>query len=134
VCPNHCRPPLWRIGFSSSAHWLSYTEYIMCKLSFIHLVNENYSIISLLLLFSSIFSATVYVNSQLDLLCAGSTHLHLFLTPIVITLIRNHKIVGSLCYTDCWDDQPMHWYMTTSVCVSYDIRDLHTYITELYQH
>jgi hypothetical protein len=48
----------------------------MCKLSFIHLVNENSSILSLLLLFSSIFSATVYVNSQLDLLCAGSTHLH----------------------------------------------------------
>jgi hypothetical protein len=48
----------------------------MCKLSIIHLVNENSSILSLLLLFSSIFSATVYVNSQLDLLCAGSTHLH----------------------------------------------------------
>jgi hypothetical protein len=40
------------------------------------LVNENSSILSLLLLFSHIFSATVYVNSQLDLLCAGSTHLH----------------------------------------------------------
>jgi hypothetical protein len=77
VCPDHSRPPLWCIGFSSSVHWLSYTEYIMCKLSFIHLVNENSSILSLLLLFSSIFSATVYVNSQLDLLCAGSTHLHL---------------------------------------------------------
>jgi hypothetical protein len=48
----------------------------MCKLSFIHLVNENSSILSLLLLFSSIFSATVYVNYQLDILCAGSTHLH----------------------------------------------------------
>jgi hypothetical protein len=33
------------------------------KLSFIHLVNENSSILSLVLLFSHIFSATVYVNS-----------------------------------------------------------------------
>jgi hypothetical protein len=48
----------------------------MCKLSFIHLVNENSSILSLLLLFSSIFFATLYVNSELYLLCAGSTHLH----------------------------------------------------------
>jgi hypothetical protein len=48
----------------------------MCKLSFIHLVNENSSILSLVLLFSSIFSATVYVNSHLDLFCAGPTHLH----------------------------------------------------------
>jgi hypothetical protein len=77
VCPDHYRPPLWRIGFSSSAHWLSYIEYIMCKLSFIHLVNENSAILSLMLLFSSIFSVTVYVNSHLDLLCAGSTHLHI---------------------------------------------------------
>jgi hypothetical protein len=76
MCPDHSRPPLWRIGFSSSEHWVSYTEYIMCKLSTIHLVNENSSILSLLLLFSSIFSATMYVNSQLDFLCVGSTHLH----------------------------------------------------------
>jgi hypothetical protein len=48
----------------------------MCKLSFIHLVNENSSTLSLLLLFSSIFSATMYVNSHIDLLCVGSTHLH----------------------------------------------------------
>jgi hypothetical protein len=48
----------------------------MCKLSFIHLVNENSSILSLMLLFSSIFSAIVYVNYQLDLFYAGSTHLH----------------------------------------------------------
>jgi hypothetical protein len=48
----------------------------MCKLSFIHLVNENSSILSLLVLFSSIFSETVYVNSNIDLFCAGSTHLH----------------------------------------------------------
>jgi hypothetical protein len=76
VCPNHSRPPLWRIGFSYSVHWLSYIEYITCKLLFIHLVNENSSILSLLFLFYSIFSATVYVNSQLDLFCVGSTHLH----------------------------------------------------------
>jgi hypothetical protein len=48
----------------------------MCKLSFIHLVNENFSILSLMLLFSSIFSATVYLNFHIDLLCVGSTHLH----------------------------------------------------------
>jgi hypothetical protein len=36
VCPDHSRPPLWCIDFSSCAHWLIYTEYIMCKLSFIH--------------------------------------------------------------------------------------------------
>jgi hypothetical protein len=48
----------------------------MCKLSFIHLVNENSFILSLLLLFSSIFFATVYVNSQLYLFYAGSKNLH----------------------------------------------------------
>jgi hypothetical protein len=48
----------------------------MCKLSFIHLVNDNSSILSLLLLFSHIFSTTVYVNSHIDLLCESSTHLH----------------------------------------------------------
>jgi hypothetical protein len=47
----------------------------MCKLSIIHLVNEYSSILSLMLLFSSIFSATVYVNSQLDVFCVGSTQL-----------------------------------------------------------
>jgi hypothetical protein len=61
---------------SSSVHWLSYTEYVMCKLSFIHLVNKNSSILCLLLLFSSNFSATVYINSHIDLLCEVSTHLH----------------------------------------------------------
>jgi hypothetical protein len=76
VCLDLSRPPLWCIGFSSSVHWLSYTEYIMCKLSFIHLVNDNSSILSLLILFSHIFSATMYVNSQLDIFCAVSTHLH----------------------------------------------------------
>jgi hypothetical protein len=75
LCPDHYIPPLWCIGFSYSVHWLSYTKYIMCKLSFI-LVNENSSILSLMFLFSSIFSTTVYVNCQLDLLCVGSTHLH----------------------------------------------------------
>jgi hypothetical protein len=48
----------------------------MCKLSFIHLVNENSSIIYLLLLFYSILSATVYVNSQIDIFYVVSTHLH----------------------------------------------------------
>jgi len=48
----------------------------MCKLFIIHLVNENSFVLSLLLLFSSIFSATVYVNYQLDILCAGSKNLH----------------------------------------------------------
>jgi hypothetical protein len=50
-------------------------KYIMCKLSFIHLVNENSSILSLPILFSAIFSTTVFVNSQLDILCVGSTNL-----------------------------------------------------------
>jgi hypothetical protein len=59
----------------------------MCKLSFTHLVNKNLSIVSLLLLFSSIFSATVYENSQLDLFCAGSTHLH---------GIRADKLLGKI--------------------------------------
>jgi hypothetical protein len=68
---GHRYPPI-----SSSVHWLSYTEYIMCKLSFIHLVNENSSILSLLLLFSSNFSTNVYVNSHIDLLCEISTNLH----------------------------------------------------------
>jgi hypothetical protein len=76
VCPYHSRPPLWSIGFSSNVHYLSYTDYIMCKLSFIHLVNDNSSILSLMILFSSIFFVTVYVNSLLYLLCVGSTHLH----------------------------------------------------------
>jgi hypothetical protein len=48
----------------------------MCKLSFIHLVNDNSSILSLLLLFSYIFSATMYVNYQIDLFYVGLTHLH----------------------------------------------------------
>ena len=48
----------------------------MCKLSIIHLVNENSSIISLMLLFSSIFSPTMYVNFKLDIFFAGSTLLH----------------------------------------------------------
>jgi hypothetical protein len=51
----------------------------MCKLSFIHLVNENSSILSLLLLISSIFFVTVYVDSQLDIFYVGSTHLQGFL-------------------------------------------------------
>jgi hypothetical protein len=57
----------------------------MCKLSFIHLVNDNCSILSLLLLFSHILFGTVYVNSQLDIFCAGSTHLH---------GIRADKLIG----------------------------------------
>jgi hypothetical protein len=48
----------------------------MCKLSFIHLVNENSSILYLLLLFSSIFSTTMYVNSNLYILYVDSTHLN----------------------------------------------------------
>jgi hypothetical protein len=48
----------------------------MHKLSFIHLVNENYSILSLLVLFSSILSTIVYINSQIYILCVASTHLH----------------------------------------------------------
>jgi hypothetical protein len=43
----------------------------MCKLSFIILVNVNYSILSLLLLFFYIFSATMYVNYKIDLYCVG---------------------------------------------------------------
>jgi hypothetical protein len=56
----------------------------MCKLSFIHLVNGNSSILSLLVLFSFIFSTTVYVNSQLDILCVGSTQLHGIIADILL--------------------------------------------------
>ena len=76
VCLDHSRPPLWHIGFFSSAHWLSYTKYIMCKLSFIRLVNENSSILSLLLLLSQFLSANVCGIFYLYLFYVGSTHLN----------------------------------------------------------
>jgi hypothetical protein len=56
----------------------------MCKLSFIYLVNENSSVLSLLLLFSHIFSTILYVNSQLDLLYVISTHLHGIISNILL--------------------------------------------------
>jgi hypothetical protein len=40
------------------------------------MVNENSSILSLLLLLSQILSANVCIIVYLDLFCAGSTHLH----------------------------------------------------------
>jgi hypothetical protein len=63
----------------------------MCKLSFIHLVNENSSILFLLLLFSSILSPTVYDNYQLDILCGGSTLLHGIRDDILLGKI--HQII-----------------------------------------
>jgi hypothetical protein len=60
----------------------------MCKLLFIHLVKENYSILSLLLLFSHIFSKTVYVNFYLDILYVGSTHLHGIIADIILGKIH----------------------------------------------
>jgi hypothetical protein len=62
--------------FSSIAHSLIYTEYIMCKLFIIQTVNENYFILSLLLHLSPILSSNVCIIVYLDIFCAGSTHLH----------------------------------------------------------
>ena len=76
MCPYHSRPPLWKILFSSNAHLLSYTKYIMCKLFIIHWVNENSSILSLFLLLSQFISANVCVIFYLDIFCTGSKHLH----------------------------------------------------------
>ena len=88
MCPDHSRPPLWCIIFTSSAHWLSYTEYIMRKLSIIHLVNQNSFILSLLLLLSQFLSANVCVIFYIDLFYAGSTNLHGIRADILLG--KNH--------------------------------------------
>jgi hypothetical protein len=41
------------------------------------MVDENYFILSLIILLSQILSANVCIIVYLDLFCAGSTHLHL---------------------------------------------------------
>ena len=58
---------------------VTYVSYIYFKLFTLwvwNTVNENSSILSLLLLLSPILSTNVCIIFWLDILCAGSTHLH----------------------------------------------------------